>query len=220
MTIAEIYQKFDQIGCLTFATVNEHGEPETRIAHLRGYDEDGIYFMTMFTKDFYKQIKRTGSVSVCGMNAKTQVEHDQNGMPVFEGGYTIRMTGDVVEVSIEDIKAKENPLFDLCIKDQEQYTAMVVLCITKAYGDVFDYDFELVNRDHKLERIYFSYHGATIKYKGLKIDPDRCIGCGACQEKCSFLAVDQTAHGYAINRHRCDECGDCYLVCPVQAISY
>ena len=57
MTIKEIYEKFDKIGCLTFATVNEEGEPETRIAHLRGYDNEGIYFMTMFTKGFYRELK-------------------------------------------------------------------------------------------------------------------------------------------------------------------
>lgn len=32
---------------------------------------------------------------------------------------------------------------------------MVVFCITSARGDIFDYDFEKISRDHKLERKYF-----------------------------------------------------------------
>ncbi len=220
MTIKEIYEKFDKIGCLSFTTINEKGEPESRIAHLRAYDDKGIYFMTMFTKEFYKQMKDTAKISLCGLAAKTQVEHDDNGFPIFENGYAMRMTGDVVEVSIDDIKAKNNPMFDFCIKDYEQYNAMVVMCITAGRGDIFDYDFEKTNRENKLERIYFSYNGADIKYKGLKINNEKCISCGACLDKCSFLAIDEDSGVYTINKHRCDECGDCFLSCPIKAISY
>ncbi len=220
MTIKEIYDKFDKVGCLTFATVNENGEPETRVAHLRGYDSDGIYFMTMFTKGFYKQLKENGKLSICGLAAPSEVKHGEDGLPIFESGYFARMTGEVIEVSMEQIKAKNNPMFDLCIKDQEKYNAMVVFCITSARGDIFDYDFEMVSRENKLERIYFAYNGAKINYKGLDIDKDICISCGACKRKCSFLAINETDGTYTIDTHRCDECGDCYLVCPVQAISY
>ncbi|MFI3206209.1 MAG: 4Fe-4S binding protein [Clostridia bacterium] len=220
MNIKEIYEKFDKIGCLTFATINENNEPETRIAHLRAFDKEGIYFMTMFTKDFYKQMKKTGKISICGLNAKTQVEHDKNGMPVFEGGYAMRMTGDVKEILIEEIKAKNNPIFDMCIKDYEQYRAMVVFCITSGKGDVFDYDFEKISRENKLERIYFSFGGAKIKYKGLKIDSEKCIKCGICLKKCSFLAIKKHENNYKIDKNRCDECGDCYLSCPAKAIGY
>ncbi len=220
MTIKEIYEKFDEIGCLSFTTVDENGVPESRIAHLRAYDDDGIYFMTMFTKDFYAHIKHNGKLSICGLNAKTQVEHDENGFPIFEGGYAMRMTGTVKEISIKDIKAKNNPIFDFCIKDHETYNAMVVFCITEGYGDVFDYDFEKINRENKLEREYFSFNGATEKLKGLKINKDKCISCGVCKKKCSFLAIDENEGTYKINVYRCDECGDCYIHCPAKAISY
>lgn len=219
MNIEQIYDKFDKIGCLTFATINENNEPETRIAHLRAFDEQGIYFMTMFTKDFYRQMKANKKVSICGLNAKTQVAHDENGMPVFENGYAIRMTGDVKEIPIDEIKAKNNPKFDMCIKDYEQYKAMVIFCIKSASGDIFDYDFEKATRENKLDRIYFSFNGARIKYKGLSIDNKKCIGCGLCAKKCSFLAIDKTDNLYSINKNRCDECGDCLINCPVGAIT-
>ncbi len=127
----------------------------------------------------------------------------------------IRMTGKVHEVSMDEIKAKQNPAFDMCVKDYEQYPAMVCFCITDGRGDIFDYDFEKMTRDNKLERTYFSYHGMQEKHKGLQIDQSKCIGCGACKKKCSFLAVQEEAGKYRIDSRCCDECGDCYLACPV-----
>ncbi len=218
MTIKQIYDKFDKIGCLSFTTVNEHGYPESRIAHLRAHDEHGIYFMTMFTKDFYAHLKQNGKLSLCGLAAKSEVEHDENGFPIFDGGYAIRMSGTAVEISLEDIKAKNNPAFDFCIKDQAQYEAMVVFCIKDGYGDVFDYDFEKINREHKLQRQYFSFGGAIEKHKGLIIDQSKCISCGVCKSKCSFLAINEQDGLYTVDKHRCDECGDCFLNCPTQAI--
>lgn len=219
MTIPEIYHAFDQIGCLSFTTIDENNLPESRIAHLRGFDSQGIYFMTMHSKTFYQHLKKNPVISLCGLNADTKVGHDQEGMPVFQAGYAIRMTGTVEEVSMAEIKKKNNPIFDLCIKDQEKYPAMVVFCIKSARGDVFDYDFALQARDHKLERIYFSYHGAEIQYRGLVIEENSCVSCGKCKKSCSFHAIQQENKKFTIDPHRCDECGDCLLVCPVQAIS-
>jgi uncharacterized pyridoxamine 5'-phosphate oxidase family protein len=55
MDIADIYNKFNRIGCLTFATI-DGSYPQTRIAHLFAYDGDGLYFRTMITKAFYDQL--------------------------------------------------------------------------------------------------------------------------------------------------------------------
>ena len=46
MDIADIYDKFDQIGCLTFATIDK-GIPQTRIAHLFAHDHEGLYYRRM-----------------------------------------------------------------------------------------------------------------------------------------------------------------------------
>ncbi len=219
MTIQEIYNAFDKIGCLTFTTVDENGCPESRIAHLRGYDDDGMYFMTMHTKPFYNHLKINGNLAICGLSASSEVEHGDDGMPVFMPGYSIRLSGKAYEVSIDEIKAKNNPIFDVCIKDQEKYPAMVVFCIKSARGDIFDYDFELVSRENKLNRVYFAYNGASIQKRGLILDENKCISCGMCKKKCSFKAIDQDGKIYSINSTRCDECGDCMIVCPVKAIN-
>ncbi len=218
MNIAEIYQAFNQIGCLTFSTVDKDGIPHSRIAHLRAYDEQGIYFMTMHTKDFYRHLKHNGQISLCGLNADSQVKHDEQGFPIFDLGYAIRMSGKAQEVSIAEIKAKNNPLFDFCLKDQQIYPAMVVFCISEGYGDIFDYDFHKQNRSNKLNRKYFAFGGAKIKYKGLTINQEQCIGCGKCYKKCSFAAIKELNNKYTIDVNHCDECGDCLIACPLGAI--
>lgn len=117
MTIKEIFDYFDKIGCCTFATIG--GDyPETRIAHFLVHDHESIYFMTMNTKPFYKQLKETGKVSVCGLYADSQVKETDDENLLFDNGYFIRLTGDVREVSMDEIKAKNNPAFSYCITDQ------------------------------------------------------------------------------------------------------
>jgi ferredoxin len=218
MDIAEIYQKFDQIGCLTFSTI-DNNTPQTRIAHLRAHDHEGLYFQTMITKAFYHQLKKTGKLSICGMYPKTYVSHDEQGMPYFEPGYTIRATGDVREVSFEALKEKaaENEMFMLCVKDIERYPAMTTFCICQAWGEVFDFDFEMEHRSHKLLRTSFSLGGAQIPFSGVRIT-NECIQCGECQEKCSFKAIYEHAEQFKIDHTKCDVCGDCYTICPNDAI--
>lgn len=216
MNIKEIFDRYDEIGCCTFATI-DGDYPETRIAHFLAYDEEGLYFMTMTTKPFYKQLRQTGKVSVCGLAANSAVEKQYDGNLKFDDGYFIRLTGDVREVSMEEIKEKNNPDFAYCIEDHERYPAMTAFVIYRAKGEIFDYDFEKEHRDHKLERERFSYGMFPFEEAGLTIT-ENCIGCGKCQTVCTFDAVYKDEKQYRIDGNRCDECGDCYTHCPVQAI--
>jgi ferredoxin len=218
MDIKDIYDKFDQIGCLTFATLDE-GYPQTRMAHLRGHDHEGIYFQTMVTKSFYDQLKKTGKVSICGMFPKTSVSHNEQGMPYFPPGYTIRATGDIKEIPFETLKEKAsvNETFMLAVKDTEKYPAMTTFCIYSAWGEVFDFDFEMEHRSHKLLRTGFSFGGRQIPLRGMRIT-EECTACGECREGCSFKAIDQDGDTFIIDHTKCDVCGDCYTICPNDAI--
>ena len=218
MDIADIYDKFDSIGCLTFATIDKD-IPQTRIAHLFAHDYEGLYFRTMITKPFYEQLKRTGKVSICGMYPKTSVSHNQEGMPYFSPGYTIRATGDVKEISFDTLKKKAaiNALFLLGVKDIEKYPAMTTFCLYRAWGEVFDFDFEMKHRSHKILRTGFCFGGEHIPFRGVRIT-EECIFCGECWEKCSFKAIYQKDEQYIIDHTKCDACGDCYTVCPASAI--
>jgi ferredoxin len=218
MELSDIYEKFDRIGCLVFATID--GEyPQTRIAHLFAYDDGGLYFRTMVTKAFYAQLKKTGKVSVCGMYPKTSVSHDPEGMPYFEPGYTIRATGDVQEISLAVLKEKAevNGMFTMGVKDIEKYPAMTTFCLHSAWGEVFDFDFGMEYRDHKLLRTRFSFGGKPIPLQGVRIS-DACIACGECREGCSFKAIHEADGRFVIDQTRCDVCGDCHTVCPEGAV--
>lgn len=218
MDIAEIYNKFDKIGCLTFATIDK-GTPQTRIAHLFAHDHEGLYFRTMITKPFYEQLKKTEKVSICGMFPKTNVSHDEHGMPYFTPGYTIRATGDIKEISFETLKKKAsgNEMFMLGVKDIKKYPAMTTFCLYSAWGEVYDFDFEMEYRSHKLLRTPFSFGGKHIPFRGVRIT-EECIAFGECLERCSFKAIYQDNDQYIINHTKCDVCGDCYTICPNDAV--
>lgn len=217
MNIKNIYDKFDKIGCLTFSTINRD-EIESRIAHFFGYDNDGLYFRTMNSKPFYKQLKEYSKISVCGMYPKTYVEHDKNNLPYFAPGYTMRISGDVRELSLEEVeeKAKTDRNFNVAVFDINKYPATKIFVLYKAKGEYYDYDFSKENRAHKLERERFSYGGAVIDKPGLKIT-DKCIACGKCKSVCTFNAIKKGTP-YEIIGERCDECGNCFVNCPVKAI--
>lgn len=218
MNIAEIYKKFDKIGCLAFATIDKDF-PQTRIAHLFAYDDDGIYFRTMTTKAFYKQLNETKKVSICGMYPTTSVRHDEKGMPCFQPGYTIRATGNIREIPFDTLKKKSavNEMFLLGVKDIEKYPAMTTFCLHEAWGEVYDFDFEMEHRSHKLLRQEFCFGGMNIPYRGVRITGE-CIACGECMEGCSFTAISQRDEQFVIDHTKCDVCGDCYTVCPADAI--
>lgn len=216
MTIEQIFHLFDKIGCCTFATI-DGDYPETRIAHFLTHDSEGIYFMTSKVKPFYRQLKETGKVSVCGLHAKSEVATTEKGDLVFDAGYFIRLSGDVKEVSMEEIQKKNDSSFAYCIEDQKRYPAMTTFVVYRAKGEVYDYDFDKIHRDHKLERERFTFGDLPVIPAGLSIT-NRCVGCGRCSKVCSFDAIIKDGNRYRINGRRCDECGNCFTVCPAHAI--
>lgn len=219
MKAKKIYKKFDKIGSLVFATI-DNDSPETRIAHFFAYDDLGLYFRTMSTKPFYHQLITNKKVSVCGMSSKPAIEHDEQGMPVFDEGYSIRLTGDVEEVPFKYIKkaSEEDKRFKLGYKDYKKYPAMKFFRISKGRGEIYDYDFERVHRDYKLERKRFTLNDYEYPIQRGVFITDKCVKCQKCVKKCSFNAIYKGKKHYEIDPTRCDACGDCTLVCKYDAI--
>jgi len=51
------------------------------------------------------------------------------------------------------------------------------------------------------------------------IDPQECIACGVCVERCHFEAIAQTDEGMRIDLQKCYGCGLCSSTCPSDAIT-
>lgn len=47
----------------------------------------------------------------------------------------------------------------------------------------------------------------------------KCIGCGACLDKCRFDAIMLRDGRYVINEYACEGCGVCQYVCPQNAVT-
>ncbi|HOY47663.1 MAG TPA: 4Fe-4S binding protein [Alphaproteobacteria bacterium] len=54
-----------------------------------------------------------------------------------------------------------------------------------------------------------------------KIDPSKCVACGACKNVCPADAIskDATSGKFKIDPAKCMSCGACAGQCPVGAIS-
>lgn len=222
LTIKDVYEIFDEIGCCSFATLDGAGGIESRIAHFFAYDEEGLYLRTMDVKPFYAQLVAGGKVSVCGEKTEAPCAWDEDNMPHFQPGYMMRVTGEVRLLTSDEVaeKAASNPMFNVAVYDIKKYPETVVFVLERAHGELYDYDFNMVHRDHKILRERFAWGGDTFVAPGLTIDPDRCIACGACAQACTHKAIVAGENGgaYRIWGERCDECGNCYHVCPAGAV--
>lgn len=218
MSPEEIFEYAEKIGFLTFSTVEE-GCVHSRIAHFYAADEDGLYLRTMFIKPFYRQMIKTGNLSVCGMYPHTRIAgEDENGVPEIPPGFMLRLTGDVRELTEEEVqqKAEVNSQFKIALFDMKKYPATRNLVMYKGKGEIYDFDYDMINRDHKLLRKRFSFGGAEFNPSG-SIITDKCTECGTCFETCTFKAIEPGSP-YRVIGERCDECASCILVCPEDAI--
>lgn len=219
MTIKEIYEKCEAVGVLVASTINGD-EVQSRIMHFNGYDDEGIYFRTMSNKPYGRQLKESGKITVCGIDDNRILGHNEEGVPDFPRGFFIRLVGEVKyldEAAVRE-KAKTNKAMELAVYDIEHYPMMAEgnFVIYKAKGEVYDHDFAMKTRDHKLLRTRFSFGGMPVNKVGPTIT-DKCIECGLCFNNCTFKAIEKGSP-YKVIPERCDDCGTCISGCPVDAI--
>lgn len=102
----------------------------------------------------------------------------------------MRLTGDVRELSMEEVeeKAVNNRDFNVAVYDIKKYPATRIFLIYRAKGECYDFDYAKEHRDHKLERERFSYGGMEVGPAGLTIT-DKCIECGNCFVNCPSGAI-------------------------------
>lgn len=222
MTSKEIESAIAKIGSLSITTL-DGDTMHSRIISICGCNDDGIYFLTMDVKPFYRQLKNNPKISMCGIYPSGRKEgKNKDGQPYWPPGFFLRITGEAGDVSTVDVKEKAeegSEIHQYALKDGALYPAMKLFCMYKGKGELFDYDFELETRDHKVLRKRFAFGGETVNQAGARIDPDKCIACGECFEACTFGAIVE-GEPYTVNGERCDECGSCIMACPSEAIEH
>ena len=220
MTLNEIHKAIEKIGSLTITTL-DGGTMYSRIIGICGGDDEGIYFLTMDVKPFYRQLKSNPQVAVCGIYPSSRkTGKNAQGQPYIVPGYTLRITGEAREISESEVKEKAaagSEVHKYFLEDAARYPAEKLFCIFKGKGEIFDFDFEMEHRDHKLLRTRFAFGGETYNAAGARINTDKCIACGECFEACTFKAIIP-GNPYIVDGSRCDDCGSCFQVCPEDAI--
>jgi MinD superfamily P-loop ATPase len=81
-------------------------------------------------------------------------------------------------------------------------------------ADVDAANLELVLEPQVLEQHEFT--GGSVAW----IDPERCSGCGICEDVCRFAAIQAARDGgaYRADPLACEGCATCYHQCPEEAI--
>lgn len=217
---SDIQQALEKIGSVTMTTLDKD-TMHSRIISICGIDEEGIYFLTMHVKPFYRQLKENPQVSLCGIYPSSRkTGKNAVGQPTWDPGFTLRITGQAREILESEVKEKAaagSGIHQYFLEDASRYPAMRFFCIHQGKGEIFDFDFEMTHRDHKVLRTRFAFGGETFSNAGARIDPDACIACGECFEVCTFKAIIP-GEPHRVDGSRCDECGSCFQVCPQDAV--
>jgi ferredoxin len=53
----------------------------------------------------------------------------------------------------------------------------------------------------------------------VKVDKEKCVGCGTCVDTCPVGALELKGDKVEVDGDACVECGACVGVCPVEALS-
>lgn len=192
----------EEIHSTVVATTDDEGLPVTCVIDMMLYDEDGLYFLTASGKSFYRRLMNTGFVAVTGLKGESTMT-----------SVSVNLRGKVKTIGKErltEIFAK-NPYMSEIYPTETSRAALEVFQIYQASGELFDLS------QRPIFRQKFSYGGETVKKTGYRIDPVKCIGCGACLPVCPQACITGTVPKQIEDNH-CLHCGNCLRVCPVSAV--
>lgn len=193
-------EKLKLVGVLSFATVDEKGNPQVRCISAIHFDEDSFYFFTARGKNFCRELLENGKVQILAYTRFKEM---------------IRLSAKAVPAPEAEQEEKINTIFS-----EQPYLINVYPNDTRKIGIIF----EIKNAEieyfclgvNPIFRESYTLGTKTLSEKGYAIT-DRCIGCGKCQKSCPQHCITE-GKPYHIQQEHCLHCGNCYENCPVKAV--
>ena len=185
-------EKLKLVGVLSFATVDEKGNPQVRCISAIHFDEDSFYFFTARGKNFCRELLENGKVQILAYTRFKEM---------------IRLSAKAVPAPEAEQEEKINTIFS-----EQPYLINVYPNDTRKIGIIF----EIKNAEIEYFCLGVNPIFRESYTKGYAIT-DRCIGCGKCQKSCPQHCITE-GKPYHIQQEHCLHCGNCYENCPVKAV--
>lgn len=203
MRIKDIYDLLTEVKILCYSS-NGKEEIHAPSLHLKGYDETGIYFSTMWNKPFYSDLTQSERIIITGFIPDEQEKHSE-----FYTESFLRLVGSVKHLNNQEVKLLNQKWTDDLSEESSSYFK-----IFTARGGLFNHSYDMKDKDFGKYNKKFIY-GKKSQVKVNRLIRETCTGCHTCIDVCTF-AVDK--YDDKIDENLCRGCGSCMVVCPTMAI--
>lgn len=198
VTKEECFKQLREVIDAVLSTVDDNGNPQSRIIDIMHIEDDRIYFLTGRGKHVYSEIMNHPKVSYLSLKDNKSIRISGEAHKLDDQKYWI------------DLIFENNPFMNNVYPGNARYI-LEPFCIE-------DYEMEFFDLTQKpIFRQSFKFGDAEITVKGFEIT-DECIACGTCQASCPQQIPVFVEDKFEIPQEHCLHCGLCYENCPNSAI--
>lgn len=197
ITKEECFNQLREVIDAVLSTVDENGNPQSRIIDIMHIEDDKIYFLTGRGKHVYQEI----------------INHPKVSYLSLKDNKSIRISGEAYRLDDQkywiDLMFDENKFLNNVYPGQARYI-LEPFCIE-------NYEMEFFDLTQKpIFRKTFIIGNAKKTPKGFIIGDD-CVACATCKGVCP-QGIPIEGKKYEIPQEHCLHCGRCFEKCPVQNI--